>query len=235
MSWISSAQGQTSPRASAKKGRAIGLDRKMRVAPLLLNLVRLRCTLWVHRDGGLLSCVPNTRLAQEGLHNSVPSCHKPPEQQSGTKRLPCCNRDMGFAEGSLRALGLSLYLVALKQGSFSNRLWDPRCYRSYRGAKASVITVCTAVTCFFTTASLQISGMSNWDNLGSSQDSVGPCQGDTTGLRGLVNTRVVNICHVPRCQRLPIHLYCSSQTDFLVFSLHPTCIVFHAQFSSSSS
>lgn len=113
----------------------------MRAASLLLNVVLLRCTLNIHCDGGLVGCIPNTCPAQEGLHISVKSCPKPPEQQLGAKRLPCCDRAMGFfAEGSPKALGLNLDLVALKQGSFFNRLWGPRCFRGQREADASVIT-----------------------------------------------------------------------------------------------
>lgn len=99
----------------------------MRVAPLLLHVVQLWCTLKIHCEGALLSCIPNTCPAQEGLHISVKSCPKPPEQQLGAKRLPCCDRATGlFAEGSPKALELNLDLVALKQEPFSNRLRGPR-------------------------------------------------------------------------------------------------------------
>lgn len=83
MSCISSAQGQTSTRASARKGRAIGLDRKRRVVALLLSLVRLRHTTELHLDGGLLSYILNICPTQAGLRISVKNYHKPPQQQSG--------------------------------------------------------------------------------------------------------------------------------------------------------
>lgn len=103
-----------------------------------------------------------------------------------------------------------------KQESFCNRLWGTGRHRSHR----RVIIICTAVTCcIFTIANLQNSGMSNRDNLSSSHDYVGPCLGHKTGLRGWVNTRVVNICRIPCRRRFLISLYCSSQADFLVASL----------------
>lgn len=57
MSWISSAQGQASTRASLKKG----LGRNMKVVSLLLNLIQLRLALQLHDGAGLLGytlCLP---------------------------------------------------------------------------------------------------------------------------------------------------------------------------------
>lgn len=128
MSWISSAQSQTSCRASAKESRP---GQKDEGSPTFVTcgsaLVYTKNSLWgcpIELHSKYLPCSGRAAYLSEELSQATWAA-------AGTKRLPCCDRAMGlFAEGSPKALELNLDLVALKQEPFSNRLRGPRWLQS---------------------------------------------------------------------------------------------------------